>query len=123
MVAKKLDAGKVVGVDIDPQAIESARDNALRNRCEIDYYLPEAFALDAGQHAYDVVVANILSGPLKMMAPTLAGYVAPGGALVLSGVLERQAEEVAAAYAPYIQLAVWAERDGWVALCGQRPSK
>jgi ribosomal protein L11 methyltransferase len=71
---------------------------------------------------FDVVVANILSGPLKLMAPMLAGRVAAGGSLVLSGVLARQADEVAAAYAPYIKLAVWAEREGWVALSGQRPS-
>jgi ribosomal protein L11 methyltransferase len=68
------------------------------------------------------VVANILSSPLKLMAPMLAGRVAPGGALVLSGVLARQAQEVAAAYAPFIALTVWAERDGWVALAGQLPA-
>jgi len=64
-------------------------------------------------------VANILSSPLKLMAPMLAGRVAPGGALVLSGVLARQADEVAAAYAPFIKLGVWAEQDGWVALHGR----
>ena len=122
MVAKKLGADAVVGVDIDPQAIESARDNSLRNRCEIDYYLPEAFENRMPHEKFDVVVANILSGPLKLMAPMLAGRVAAGGSLVLSGVLARQADEVAAAYAPYIKLAVWAERDGWVALSGQRQS-
>lgn len=120
MVAKKLGASCVVGVDIDPQAIESARDNSLRNRCEIDYYLPEGFESRTHAKPFDVVVANILSGPLKLMAPMLSGQVAAGGSLVLSGVLERQAEEVAAAYAPYIKLAVWSEREGWVALHGQR---
>ncbi len=122
MVAKKLGANAVVGVDIDPQAIESARNNSLRNHCEIDYDLPEAFENRMPQEKFDVVVANILSGPLKLMAPMLAGRVAADGSLVLSGVLARQADEVAAAYAPYIKLAVWAERDGWVALSGQRPS-
>jgi ribosomal protein L11 methyltransferase len=123
MVAKKMGAGDVAGVDIDPQAIESARDNASRNHCEIDFYLPDSFAVsDKAQHAtgrFDIVVANILSSPLKLMAPMLAGRVAPGGALILSGVLARQAEEVAAAYAPFIQLGVWAEQDGWVALHGR----
>ena len=123
MVAKKLGAGDVAGVDIDPQAIESARDNAARNHCEIDYYLPDDFAASAKpQHAsgtFDTVVANILSSPLKVMAPMLAGRVAPGGFLILSGVLARQAEEVAAAYSPFIKLNVWAEQDGWVALQGQ----
>jgi ribosomal protein L11 methyltransferase len=118
MVAKKLGASEVVGVDIDPQAVESARDNAERNRCEIDYFLPEAF--EERSHPYDVVVANILSGPLKLMAPMLSKLVAPGGSLILSGVLARQADEVAAAYARHIELTVWAERDGWVALSGRR---
>ncbi len=123
MVAKKMGAGDVAGVDIDPQAIESAHDNATRNQCEIDFYLPDSFAVSAKpQHAtgrFDIVVANILSSPLKLMAPMLAGRVAPGGALILSGVLARQAEEVAEAYAPYIKLGVWAEQDGWVALHGR----
>ena len=123
MVAKKMGAGDVAGVDIDPQAIESARDNAARNHCAIDYYLPDSFAASAKpQHAtgkFDIVVANILSSPLKLMAPMLSGRVAPGGALILSGVLARQAEEVAEAYAPFIKLGVWAEQDGWVALHGR----
>ncbi|WP_420476105.1 50S ribosomal protein L11 methyltransferase [Noviherbaspirillum sp. ST9] len=119
MVAKKLGGNLVCGVDIDPQAIESARFNSERNRCEIDYYLPEEFSTAAQQKTYDIVVANILSSPLKLMAPMLSSRVAPGGRLVLSGVLERQADEVAAAYAPFIKLSVWAEREGWVALSGQ----
>jgi ribosomal protein L11 methyltransferase len=121
MVAKKLGAAQVAGVDIDPQAIESARDNAQRNACEIAYFLPEAFDSRPGAQPFEVVVANILSGPLKLMAPMLSNLVAPGGSLVLSGVLARQADEVAAAYAPYVKLAVWAERDGWVAMSGRRP--
>ncbi|MCA1247181.1 50S ribosomal protein L11 methyltransferase [Massilia sp. MS-15] len=122
MVAKKLGANDVAGVDIDPQAIESARANAERNGCAIDFYVPDDFAAAPNaRHAkgqFDIVVANILSSPLKLMAPMLSGRVAPGGSLVLSGVLARQAEEVAAAYAPFIQLGVWAEQDGWVALHG-----
>ncbi|MGO4475439.1 50S ribosomal protein L11 methyltransferase [Massilia sp. 2TAF26] len=119
MVARKLGAQDVVGVDIDPQAIESARLNAERNNCEIDFYVPEEFgASKYGNSCFDIVVANILSSPLKLMAPMLSGRVAPGGALILSGVLARQAEEVAAAYAPFIKLSVWAELDGWVALHG-----
>ena len=120
MVARKLGAGAVAGVDIDPQAIESARDNAARNQVgEIEYFLPDTFAVSAHATArFDVVVANILSSPLKVMAPMLSGRVADGGALILSGVLARQAEEVAEAYAPFIKLGVWAELDGWVALHG-----
>ena len=122
MVAKKLGSQDVAGVDIDPQAIESARANAERNNVAIDFYLPDTFAASGNErHAggkFDIVVANILSSPLKLMAPMLAGRVADGGSLVLSGVLARQADEVAAAYAPFIKLGVWAEQDGWVALHG-----
>lgn len=123
IVAKKLGASAVTGVDIDPQAIASARDNSRRNRCEIVYDLPKVFESRTQRRTFDVVVANILSGPLKLMAPMLSQRVAPGGSLVLSGVLARQADEVAAAYAPDIRLAIWAECDGWVALSGQRPNK
>jgi ribosomal protein L11 methyltransferase len=119
MVAKKLGAVDVVGIDIDPQAIESARYNSSRNGCEIDYYLPEQFAESSHNPSFDIVVANILSSPLKLMAPMLAARIAPGGALVLSGILLRQADEVAAAYAPFISMKIWAERDGWVALSGR----
>ncbi|MBY0573356.1 MAG: 50S ribosomal protein L11 methyltransferase [Undibacterium sp.] len=121
MVAKKLEAKTVIGVDIDPQAIESAQFNAQTNHCDIRFQLPETFAQDYPiGHQFDVVVANILSSPLKVMAPMLSGRVADGGALILSGVLARQAEEVAAAYAPFIQLSVWQEREGWVALHGTK---
>ncbi len=123
MVAKKLGAARVTGVDIDPQAIESAHYNSQRNGCDIDYYVPDEFsaAMQSGAQpeAFDIVVANILSSPLKLMAPMLSSRVAPGGMLVLSGILARQADEVAAAYAPFIQLSVWAEHEGWVALAGK----
>ena len=120
MVAEKLDAAEVVGVDIDPQAIESAHYNAQRNRCNIAFYLPDQFAVVASERQFDVVVANILASPLKLMAPMLSGRVAAGGSLVLSGVLARQAQEVIDAYAPTMTLAIWAELDGWVALAGSR---
>ncbi|TWI64187.1 ribosomal protein L11 methyltransferase [Pseudoduganella lurida] len=124
MVARKLGATPVTGVDIDPQAIESARANAERNQvADIDYFVPDDFAQSKHANAkFDIVVANILSSPLKLMAPMLSGRVAEGGALVLSGVLARQAEEVAAAYAPFIQMSVWAEHEGWVALYGRAGS-
>ena len=116
MVAKKLGANIVEGIDIDPQAVTSAQFNAVRNNCEIDFALPD----QKSSKTYDVVVANILSNPLKIMAPMLSSRLAEGGALVLSGVLARQADEVAQAYAPFITLSVWQERDGWVALYGLR---
>ncbi len=123
MVAEKLQARDVVGVDIDPQAIESANFNAERNHCKIAFSLPKEFAVShPPSHKFDVVVANILSSPLKVMAPMLAGRVAAGGSLTLSGVLSRQSDEVIAAYAPFIKLSVWAENEGWVALSGSLPA-
>jgi ribosomal protein L11 methyltransferase len=118
LVAKKLGANIVAGVDIDAQAIAAARYNSERNACEIDYYLPEQFTQALPHTVFDIVVANILSSPLKLMAPMLCKRIGPSGRLVLSGILSRQADEVIAAYAPFIALTVWAEREGWVALSG-----
>ncbi|MEC5215792.1 ribosomal protein L11 methyltransferase [Actimicrobium sp. GrIS 1.19] len=121
LVACKLGAAAVVGVDIDPQAIESARFNSERNDCEIAYFLPDEFNRDDGNQTFDVVVANILSGPLKMMAPMLCSRIAANGTLLLSGVLADQADGVIAAYASLLPLTVWAEHEGWVALAGRLP--
>lgn len=123
MLAKKVGAQNVDGVDIDPQAIISARENTERNHCDVTFFLPEDFASARPEVRYDVVVANILSGPLKVMAPMLTGRVADGGWLVLSGVLARQAEEVIACYQSWIQLSVSAEFEGWVALAGTAPNR
>lgn len=116
IAARLLGAGTTLGVDIDEQAVRATEYNAQVNRCDVQAMLPDA--LPDGQ--YQVVVANILSNPLKVLAPMLANRVAPGGSLVLSGVLERQAEEVAAAYAPWLEMRVWRSREGWVCLSGQR---
>ncbi|MFS2106703.1 50S ribosomal protein L11 methyltransferase [Ralstonia sp. Ralssp135] len=118
IVAKKLGAGETVGVDIDPNAVEASRYNAERNHVEATFALPD----DAPEGTFDLVVANILSNPLKLMAAMLCARVRPGGRLILSGVLERQAEEVAAAYASAIPLTVWRSRDGWVCLHGVKPA-
>ena len=117
IAAMKLGASAAIGIDIDPQAVESAASNATENEVSITWGLPGHPAA-AGQ--FPVLVANILSNPLKVLAPGLCSHVAPGGWLVLSGVLERQADEVAAAYAPWISLSVWQSLDGWVCLAGQR---
>lgn len=123
IVAHKLGAARVAGVDIDPQAVESARHNSARNGCDIDYYLPHeltaASPTPVHPARFDLVVANILSGPLQLLAPMLCHYLAPGGRLLLSGILANQATQVAAAYAPFLQLTVQRELDGWVALAGQ----
>jgi len=116
IAARKLGAGATDAVDIDPQAVQATADNARVNHAELRAMLPDALS----DGTYQVVVANILSNPLKVLAPMLAGRVAPGGSLVLSGVLERQAEEVAAAYAPWLALSVWQARDGWVCLHGRK---
>lgn len=116
IAARKLGAGSTFAVDIDPQAVQSTTDNAVANDVAVSTVLPDA--LPGG--VFEVVVANILSNPLKMLAPMLCERVAPGGHLVLSGVLERQADEVAAVYAPFIKLEVWQALDGWVCLYGQK---
>ncbi|WP_251863931.1 50S ribosomal protein L11 methyltransferase [Achromobacter sp. Marseille-Q4962] len=116
IAARKLGAGPTLAVDIDPQAVQSTQFNAGVNGVELQAMLPDA--LPAG--SFQVVVANILSNPLKVLAPMLAGRVAGGGDLVLSGVLERQAEEVAAAYAPWMRMSVWRALDGWVCLHGRK---
>ncbi|WP_353151281.1 50S ribosomal protein L11 methyltransferase [Pollutimonas bauzanensis] len=116
IAAKLLGAGPIQAVDIDEQAVQSTRYNAKVNRVEVLAMLPDE--LPGGQT--QVVVANILSNPLKVLAPMLANRVLPGGHLVLSGVLERQANEVAQAYAPWLAMQVWRAREGWVCLHGQR---
>ncbi|QTO48869.1 50S ribosomal protein L11 methyltransferase [Burkholderia latens] len=116
ILAHKCGANPVVGIDIDPQAVESARQNSERNHAEVTYGLPDA--CPAGE--FDIVVANILSNPLKLMASMLASKVKPGGRIALSGVLVRQADEVAAVYARYVDISVWREHEGWVCLAGTR---
>lgn len=116
IAALKLGASEAIGVDIDPQAVDSTAYNAGNNGVEMPCGLPD-FPLAKRQ--FPIVVANILSNPLKVLAPSLCNHVEAGGQLVLSGVLARQAEEVIAHYRQWIKLAVWAERDGWVCLHGQ----
>ena len=120
IAAKRLGCGDALGVDIDPQAVISAKDNALRNEVKVDFRLPED---DTPDSQHDVVVANILANPLQVLAPALCQRITPNGHIVLSGILERQADEVIATYLPWIQLHVWRECDGWVCLTGQLQSK
>lgn len=116
IAAAMFGATRVVGVDIDEQAVQSTRDNAQANHVVLDAMLPDGLS----DGLFDVVMANILSNPLKVLAPMLAGRVRAGGHLILSGVLERQAQEVAAAYAPWLSMSVWQARDGWVCLAGAK---
>jgi ribosomal protein L11 methyltransferase len=107
-------------VDIDEAAVQSSRDNALANHVTLKAGLP-----DAAQGQYHTVLANILATPLKVLAPLLCNYVqkatpaeqgavSPTGNLVLAGILERQADELKAAYAPYAKLEVVDTEDGWI---------
>ena len=103
-------------VDIDQAAVTATRYNAEANAVLLNAGLP-----DAAQGAYALVLANILATPLKLLAPLLAGHVAPGGHLVLAGILDRQADELKAAYAPWLALTVSDAEDGWILMTAQRP--
>ncbi len=119
IAALLLGAERAVGTDIDPQALEASRDNASRNGIAAErfpLYLPG----DMPAGTYDVVVANILAGPLVQLAPTISAHVRPGGRLALSGILAEQAEEVRAAYAELFELDPTAVQDGWVRISGVR---
>ncbi len=109
IAAAMFGADAVDAVDIDAAAVEAAAQNAASNGVAIQCGLP-----DLCTGSYTTVLANILATPLKVLAPLLCARVEPGGHLVLAGILERQAEELAQAYAPYARLAVAASRDGWV---------
>ena len=108
-------AASVDAVDIDEAAVQATIDNASANGVQLVAGLP-----DQASGVYDTVLANILATPLKVLAPLLAGHVAPGGALVLAGVLERQTAELQAAYRPRLSLEVADTEDGWVLLVARR---
>lgn len=116
IAAAKLGAASVLGVDIDENALIAARDNAANNGVAISL----RHSREKLDERFDIVVANILTNPLCVLAPLLVGRLAPGGRLALSGVLASQAEQVIAAYAPLIALRIGAELDGWVRLEGQQ---
>lgn len=115
IAAARLGAARVGAIDIDPQALASTRDNALANNVQ----LAVQSAQDPAPPAADVVLANILANPLRMLAPLLTGLVRPGGTLVLAGLLERQAQELCARY-PEVALEVADCREGWACLAGAR---
>lgn len=117
IAAMKLGAGQATGIDIDPQAITASRQNALQNQVSAVFCLPDDAA---PKGAADIVVANILTNPLKVLAPLLADATRRGGKIALSGVLATQAEDVLAVYRHYFDIAVAAEDEGWVCLGGVR---
>ncbi len=111
-------ATDIDAVDIDPAAVQAAEANALANGVMLRAGRPEL----ADGH-YSVVLANILATPLKLLAPLLCERLRPGGQLVLAGILERQADELVAAYAPWLALQVSDTQEGWILMTGQRPTK
>ncbi|MEJ2801146.1 50S ribosomal protein L11 methyltransferase [Comamonadaceae bacterium PP-2] len=114
--AGKYGAAQIDAVDIDPAAVDATVANAQANRVELQAGLPEA-----AQGLYQTVLANILATPLKLLAPLLCSHVAPGGSLVLAGILERQADELKDAYAPYLALEVSNTQEGWILMTGRKP--
>lgn len=119
LAALLLGADHAIGVDTDAQALEASRDNARRNQVadrRFDLYLPG----EEPDTRADILLANILAGPLVELAPTLAGKVRPGGHLVLSGILAQQAREVMAAYEPWFVMDEPEQREEWIRLTGRR---
>lgn len=111
-------ASFIDAVDIDEAAVQSTMDNATANQVRLNAGLPTEVSQEP--RSYAVVLANILATPLKVLAPLLVGHVAPGGHLVLAGILERQEDELKAAYAPYAKLEVSDREDGWILMTARQ---
>jgi ribosomal protein L11 methyltransferase len=129
IAARRLGAGEVTGTDVDPQALEASRTNAAINHVDCRFVAPEALgaAGDEGANGNpdgdamcDVLVANILTNPLRMLAPAFAALVRAEGRIVLSGILAEQAPTVIEAYSQWFNIGVWRIADGWAALAGTR---
>lgn len=114
IAAKKLGAGEVIGTDIDPQAIASSEYNAQQNGVEVAFYLPDQLPPVKA----DIVVANILSSALTVLAPALAAACKTHGRIALSGILQVQAEQVAEVYAEWFDMDAPVLMEGWVLLTG-----
>ncbi len=119
IAALLLGAEKVLGVDTDPQALEATLDNAGRNKIDTSR-IKICYPRETPEVQADIMVANILAGPLISLAETLATHTKPGGKLALSGILAEQSEDVAAAYTPWFDMDPVVEQDGWVRLSGKR---
>ena len=115
IAAAKYGAKRIDAVDIDPAAVDSTLLNASANEVTLSAGLPN----NAREH-YQVVLANILATPLKVLAPLLSAKVQAGGSLVLAGILERQAQELVVAYSPYLALSVSDCQEGWVLMTARR---
>ena len=116
LIAKPLgDTPTLHGVDLDPAAIAASAANAQQNGVQL-----QSGNAELAQGEYELVLANILATPLKVLAPLLCSHMKPGAPLVLAGILTRQADELKAAYAPWLSLEVLNEQDGWILMGGQR---
>ena len=122
IAALLLGASHCDGVDIDPQAITASMDNAQENNVaeKLDLYLPNEFADKANIKKYDLVLANILAGPLTELAEQLSAYCKAGGDIVLSGILESQASKVIEAYSPWFELEPIAVQEEWIRVTGKK---
>lgn len=116
IAATKLGAARVVGTDVDRQALAASTDNATRNAAAASFVLPDALPAET----FDIVIANILANPLIELASDVRAHARPGGRIALAGILETQAETVAAAYAGWFTIAPWRFADGWALLAGER---
>jgi len=116
IAAKMLGAGETIGVDIDPQAIEASISNAAQNKVDLRFTEPDALP----DYSADIVVANILANPLKILAPLLADACRRGGRIALSGILPEQAEEVSAVYSQWFDMQAPTELENWVLLAGSK---
>ncbi|MCF2857304.1 50S ribosomal protein L11 methyltransferase [Pseudoalteromonas sp. SMS1] len=116
IAAIKLGAERVIGIDIDPQALVASRDNAERNGVadQLEVYLPE----NQPEFKADIVVANILAQPLRELHEIILGFLKPKGAIAMSGILEEQAESVANVYAPYVDLDAIKQEGEWTRVSG-----
>lgn len=117
IAAAKLGARRVIAIDNDPQAVTATRDNAAANEVAASV---EAGAPAASVPATDLLLANILAGPLTELAPRFAAAVRPDGHIVLSGILAAQGSALAAAYAPWFELDAAAAQEGWLCFSGRR---
>ena len=123
VAALLLGASHVLAVDNDPQALDATVDNGQRNSItpsSLEVCLPEQVDFEQHTGKADVVIANILAGPLVGLSDTLLSLLKPGGSLLLSGLLEKQAAQLCAHYAPRVTLVVAGEKDGWVCLLGAK---
>jgi ribosomal protein L11 methyltransferase len=116
IAALKLGAASATGVDVDAQAVQASRDNAMANQVDAQFYLPDG----ALKQQADIVVANILTNPLKVLAPLLAGSTRQGGQIVLSGVLSEQAEDVMEIYGQWFDFRPPVMEEGWACISGMK---